>query len=392
MIRISLLIIVIAVLVVRCNSSQLSESESEQPEFTTTDPEFEWKVSKHLPYGDGYELSLNGPNQRSTERGDFSPDTVSPENGSFNINELYRAQSAFFALTDPTIISSAGDWHMFFTRRAALTNHSIEYLRFQNIEDEEPRQRTILPFTGNGLRAPQVFFHRPHQLWYLIFQKIVSNAGPQPFFSTTRSIDQPESWGIPERINLPAFENTPDGWGDYWFISDQQFGYLFITSKEGKLYRSETTLQQFPQGWSTPEVCLEGDFLEAGHIYKINEWNRFLAVIVSSRYLKRYHKAYVAEELNGPWEPFAVTRTQAFISRANVDFGSSEPWADSFGHGELIRSGIDERMLVSANNVAMLLPIVLRREMNGKLYREVPWKLPLVELFCARVGIEIKER
>jgi len=40
--------------------------------------------------------------------------------------------------------------------------------------------------------APQVFYFEPHKLWYLIYQ--TKDFNRQPIYSTTATIDKPESW------------------------------------------------------------------------------------------------------------------------------------------------------------------------------------------------------
>jgi hypothetical protein len=375
-----------------CTTEPPSVQSSEKQEFTTVDPDFEWKVSNPFPFSDGYRLSMGSgwgessyDEENNKDPAEFSSNRLS----SSDLDEFYRNHSAFFALKDPSLVKHDNEWHLFCTRRAVHPSHSIEYLKLKNISDKVPVERKILPFAGKRVRAPQVFYFTPHQTWYLIFQKKAvdfESAPALPFYTTNEKIDNSSNWSKPEQMRLSS-QGDSENWGDFWFISDQKYGYLFMTSKEGKFFRSKTSLLDFPDGWSEPVLCLEGDFIEGGHVYWIEEWQRYMVLLVASRYFKRYHKAYVAEDLDGPWEHFAVTRTQAFISRANVEFNSETPWADSFGHGELLRSSPDELMCVSTKDLSMIIPAVLREEMNDKLYREVPWKLTRVNLISARAGL-----
>ena len=382
-----------AFLLANCSPDPITETkEAVGLGFSASDPDFEWKISNPFPFSDGYELFVDatksqGENRRQSSNVNENDEWIAQN--PVEPDEIYGDQSAFFSLKDPSIIRHEGFWHLFCTRRAVLHSHSIEYLKLEDLETGHPLERVVLPLKGKGIRAPQVFFFTPDEQWYLLFQKEVLNRGflvNLPFFSTSPSIDDPGSWSEPQMIILPDHEEKGE-WEDFWFISDRRKGFLFMTSKEGKFYRSETSLEEFPAGFSTPEVCLEGDFIEGGHVYWVPDWERYLAVIVASRYLQRYHKAYVSRTLDSGWEHFAITRTQSFVSISNVEFPSPEPWADSFGHGELIRSGRDETMTVSTSGLAMLLPAVERLEMDGKLYREVPWKLALVKLIGARVGL-----
>ena len=372
-----------------CGENPPPEGPPEDPPSMQSVQLFEWRVSARLTFSDGYRLAQSSPRFRHDDPvGRPGQGPGQPESGqTLDAQAMYRDSTAFFSLKDPTIVKHEGRWHLFCTRRAVNPSHSIEYLSFPDWNDETPQERVILPFQGRGVRSPQVFFYRPLQSWFLLFEKLRSNSvgsRAEPFFTSTKVLDDPHSWSPPRQIELPL----PDpavGWGDFWFISDQKRACLFMTSKEGRLFRAETTPEDFPYGWSEPVVCLGGDFIEAGHVYRVEEWDRYLAVIVASRYLKRYIKAYVAESLGGTWERIAVTRAQPFISPVNVSC-DYEPWADSFGHGEIVRRSPDETMPIRIKDCTVLLPTVLRRQMNGKLYREVPWKLALLELF--RVEVE----
>jgi hypothetical protein len=72
-----------------------------------------------------------------------------------------------------------------------------------------------------------------------------------------------------------------------------------------------------------------------------------------------------------------VTRTRPFASLANVDF-TGAPWTDSFGHGELIRSGHDERLEVELKGLRFLYQGSSYADREGRLPREVPWRLGIL--------------
>jgi hypothetical protein len=93
---------------------------------------------------------------------------------------------------------------------------------------------------------------------------------------------------------------------------------------------------------------------------------------------RRYYKAYLADRLDGEWKPLAATRERPFASSANVR-DSGEHWTDSISHGELIRIGVDERLEVDPANLRFVFQGVLDKDMRGKRYGEIPWRLGILE-------------
>jgi hypothetical protein len=63
-----------------------------------------------------------------------------------------------------------------------------------------------------------------------------------------------------------------------------------------------------------------------------------------------------------------------FASMANTR-PIGERWTDSISHGELIRSGYDERLCVDPANLRFLFQGVSNRERAGKPYGQIPWRL-----------------
>src|SRR5690606_17977245 len=99
--------------------------------------------------------------------------------------------------------------------------------------------------------APHVFYFRPHRKWYLIFQS------QQPQYSTTDDISKPETWSKPKDFFVGKPDSAPELWIDYWVICDETHAYLFFTGDNGRLYRSRTSIEDFPRGMSDPEIAIE---------------------------------------------------------------------------------------------------------------------------------------
>lgn len=335
---------------------------------------------------------------------------------------------AWHSAKDPTIVRHEGRWHLFTTVRGAKRSHAIQHLSFEDWKDAERAERRILACHSGFFCAPQVFWFRPHGKWYLVCQASEKAWTPeyQPAWSRTDDIADVRSWSK----LAPLFGRNPEGvsaWLDFWVICDEAKAHLFFTSLDGRMWRSETRLGDFPGGWSKPVVALQGDIFEASHTYRLKgsvggsvggsvkssvkssvggsvgdslggsvqgrigdtvEGGPKVGLEGEDRYLTiieaqgghgwRYYKAYVADRLDGEWKPLARGKDDAFASMRNVAQPSGR-WTDSVSHGELIRAGADERLEVDPKDLRLLFQGVLDAERQGKNYGEIPWKLGILE-------------
>ena len=56
----------------------------------------------------------------------------------------------------------------------------------------------------------------------------------------------------------------------------------------------------------------------------------------------------------------------------------AERWTDSISHGELIRTGSDEKMEVDPANLQLVFQGVLDKDRGGRPYGAIPWRLGLL--------------
>ena len=91
---------------------------------------------------------------------------------------------------------------------------------------------------------------------------------------------------------------------------------------------------------------------------------------------RRYYKAYLAEDLGGTWRGLADSLENPFAAvPENVDQVDGV-WTDCISHGELIRSGIDERMEVDPDHLQFLFQGASRDEYaKSGGYAKIPWRL-----------------
>jgi Glycosyl hydrolase family 62 len=295
------------------------------------------------------------------------------------VSPATRSSDRCYSVKDPTIVRFEDRWHLFTTIRSEKRTHQIEYLNFRDWADANKAERHILTLSDSYFCAPQVFYFTPHKKWYLIYQVVDNSRKPalQPAYSTSTDIAAPGSWTAPRLL----FENQPanvSAWIDFWIICDETKAHLFFTSNNGLLWRAETRLDDFPRGWSVPGVVLRDDIFEASHTYHLADSHEYLTIVEAQGAAgRRYYKAYLAPRLDGEWKPLAATSEKPFASRRNVRGGES--WTDSFSHGELIRTGSDEKLEVDPGNLRFLFQGVSDAARAGKNYGEIPWQLGLLE-------------
>jgi len=284
-----------------------------------------------------------------------------------------------FSVKDPTIVRYDGAWHLFCSVRSGQRSHQIEYVTFGQWKDAEAAKRHVLKLSDGYFCAPQVFYFEPHKCWYLICQVIDQSRKPalQPAFSKTTNITDPDSWSKPVLL----FSENPDNvkmWIDFWVICDKTRAHLFFTSLDGKMWRAETKLADFPHGWGLPQVVLTGDIFEASHTYSLKGLGKYLTIVEAQADGRRYYKAYIADNLDGQWRPVAATPERPFASPANVRDKDSH-WTDSFSHAELIRDGYDQTLTVDPAHLRLLFQGVTDEARQGKKYGEIPWRLGILE-------------
>jgi len=284
------------------------------------------------------------------------------------------------SVKDPSIVHHNGRWHLFTTIRSEKRTHQIEYSSFADWKDAATAPRHLLTFNPGYFCAPQVFYFTPHKKWYLLHQAADKSRRipQQPTISTTETIEDPTSWSAPQFLydEHPANINV---WLDFWIICDAKKAHLFFTSLNGQMLRAETSIDQFPKGWTQPEVVLRGDIFEASHTYKLKERDQYLTIIEAQAGPCRYFKAYIADKLDGVWKPLADTREKPFAGSANVTFDGNL-WAESISHGELLRCGSDERLEIDPAHLQFLYQGVKEVDVKGKQYGKIPWRLGLLEL------------
>lgn len=291
---------------------------------------------------------------------------------------LQRPGDFFYSIKDPSVVRFDGRWHLFSTIRGTERSHQVEYLTFESWKETGSARRHLLAMHRGYFCAPQVFYFRPQKKWYLICQASDESWEPKygAAYATTADIADPNSWSPLRTLG----HRQADGKSglDFWVICERTKAHLFFTTLDGRMWREETRLADFPTGWSEPALAIQGDVFEASHTYRLKGLDRYLTVIEAQAGGRRYYKAHLADRLDGRWEPLAAKLARPFAAPANVRFTAGK-WTDSFSHGELIRAGHDERLEVNPANLRFVFQGVTDEQKRGKPYGRIPWRLGLLE-------------
>lgn len=284
------------------------------------------------------------------------------------------------ALKDPSIVEINGTYHVF-ASTAQSSGYNMMYLNFTDFDQANSSTYHYLDETpiGPGYRAaPQVFYFAPQSLWYLIFQN--GNAA----YSTNKDIGNPAGWSVPTNFygDIPAIisQNLAGGyWIDMWVICDSSDCYLFSSDDNGRLYRSQTTLDNFPNGMGNTAIALSDsnkfNLFEAACVYKIAGGDYLLIVEAIGGNGDRWFRSWTSPSINGSWADQANTEDNPFARSNNVVF-SGTPWTTSISHGEIVRNRTDQTLTIDPCNLRFLYQGVGSTVTDD--YNSLPWRIGLL--------------
>lgn len=287
------------------------------------------------------------------------------------------------AIKDPSVVYYQGRWHVFASTVNSAGSYSMVYLNFRDWSQAATAPQHYLDQSaiGTGYKtAPQVFYFAPQRRWYLVYQ-----TGNNAAYSTNRDIANPSGWSAPKNFYsaMPAIiqQNIGQGyWVDMWVVCDSANCYLFSADDNGHLYRSQTTLAQFPNGFGNTVIAASDpnrhNFFEADNVYKVAGRDEYLLIMeaIGSDGHRLFH-SYTAPSLTGSWTPQSATDANPFAGENNVTF-TGTPWTKDISSGEMIRAGYDQTLTVD--------PCRMRYLYQGHdpaatgSYNSLPWRLGLL--------------
>ncbi|GLW73782.1 alpha-N-arabinofuranosidase [Kitasatospora phosalacinea] len=266
------------------------------------------------------------------------------------------AHSDIAAIKDFSVIRYNNKWIVYATTASRTAGWSLEQFSFSDWSQAAAATPVYLDTTavGKGYRAaPQVFYFAPQNLWYMVYQ-----TGP-PTYSTSTDPSNPAGWSAPRTFigTEPAIvtQNKGNGtWIDFWTICDSANCYLFFADDNGHMYRAQTTLANFPNGFGNTQLILSdapNNLFEASNVYRIQGRDQYLMIVEAIGSTgRRYFRSWTAPSLTGTWTPLASTESEPFAGRNNVTFPGGA-WTQDISHGEMVRAGNDQSLTVNPCNL-----------------------------------------
>ncbi len=298
------------------------------------------------------------------------------------------------AYKDPSVVRAKDAWQIYASRvrhEGGKTRYALAYLSMPTWA-QAPQAKVVHLLDDEQLAcAPFVFRYARTGTWYVFYvweNRLTGYAGPA--FSTVADIDRPETFTrptacYPDRKAKPS--TLPKGrWLDFTVIGDDHRMWLYFTDNYGHLLRSWTSHGSFPLGWSDPEVVLAettATIFEGSQTYALPGNHGYLTFIEGiGPQGRRFFTTYTAKTLDGAWTATGTQADRPFAGPGTV----TAPWSVHVSHGELLRSGVDERVEVDTSGQAALIyqgwdgvsrvPDVPLGKFNG--YHEIPWRLGLL--------------
>ncbi len=284
------------------------------------------------------------------------------------------------AIKDPTVVQYNGKYHVF-ASTASASGYNLVYLNFTDWSQARPRTTTwtAAPSAPADRAAPQVFYNAPQRLWYLVYQ--TGNAS----YSTNPDISNPNGWSAPRNFysSMPDIikQNIGNGyWVDMWVICDSANCYLFSSDDNGHLYRSQTSVGQFPNGFTNTVIVAQDSnkyaLWEASNVYKVQGSNQYLLLVEAiGSDGRRWFRSWTSGSLAGSWTPLAASESNPFARANNTTFPAGA-WTRDISHGEMIRAGYDQTLTIPSCRLQYLY-----QGMNPGAtgdYNTLPWRLGLL--------------
>ncbi|KAF9534057.1 putative alpha-L-arabinofuranosidase precursor [Crepidotus variabilis] len=294
---------------------------------------------------------------------------IGPKSDSYNLA----------GIKDPSVVYYNGKYHVF-ASTAKSAGYNLVYISFTDFAQANSATFSYLDKAplGAGYRAaPQVFYFAPKSTWYLVYQN--GNAA----YSTNSDISNASGWTAPKTFysGTPATitKNIGSGyWVDMWVICDASNCYLFSSDDNGHLYRSQTSISNFPSGFSEPVIALSDSnknrLFEASNVYKVDNGYLLIVEAIGSDG-RRYFRSWTSSSIAGTWTPLASEESNPFARASNVAF-SGTAWTKDISHGEVVRTVVDQTMTISSCNLRYLYQGM---DPNSSAdYNSLPWRLGLL--------------
>jgi endo-1,4-beta-xylanase len=165
-----------------------------------------------------------------------------------------------------------------------------------------------------------------------------------------------------------------------WVICDASNCHLFSSDDNGHLFRSQTSLSNFPNGMSEPVIALQDSqyaLFEASNVYKVEGTSQYLLLVEAfASDGNRYFRSWTSNGIGGTWNQLAASESNPFARSSNVQF-SGTPWTKHISQGEVVRTNVDQTLTISGCKLRYLYQ-GLDPNANSGDYNSQPWRLGLL--------------